>query len=85
MRGGGRRWSRGPVDPPIDRDNLARPLGDPDLEILGLEIGNRWSMVALSDEASTAYADLLGLREAWPVSCVGDVYGYRPTEAQRRA
>ena len=23
--------------------------------------------------------------EAWPVSCVGDVYGYLPTEAQRRA
>lgn len=42
-------------------------------------------MVALSAEASTAYAELLGLREAWPVSCVGDVFGYLPTEAQRRA
>jgi hypothetical protein len=42
-------------------------------------------MVALSAETSTAYAELLGLGPAWPVSCTGDVYGYLPTEAQRRA
>jgi hypothetical protein len=50
-----------------------------------LKIGDRWSMVALSAELSTEYAELLGLHDAWPVSCVGDVYGYLPTEAQRRA
>jgi hypothetical protein len=50
-----------------------------------LDIGSRWSMIALSAEPSSAYAELLGLGPAWPVSCTGDVYGYLPTEAQRRA
>ncbi len=50
-----------------------------------VDIGNSWSMVALSAEPSTAYAELLGLGQAWPVSCTGDVYGYLPTEAQRSA
>jgi hypothetical protein len=50
-----------------------------------LDIGSRWSMVALSAEPSSAYAEILGLGPAWPVSCTGDVYGYLPTEAQRRA
>ena len=50
-----------------------------------LDIGSRWSMIALSAEPSSAYAELLDLGPAWPVSCTGDVYGYLPTEAQRRA
>jgi hypothetical protein len=54
------------------------------LQVDRLAIGNDWRLVALSAEPSTAYAGLLCPDGAWPVSCVGDVFGYLPTEAQRR-
>jgi hypothetical protein len=54
------------------------------LQIERLSIGKSWTLVCLSAEPSTAYGDLLCPDGAWPVSCVGDVFGYLPTEAQRR-
>lgn len=88
-----RSASMNPLQGPLEIESCGIPLkelveGNLPQQTLALErltIGNRWSMVVLSAEASTAYAELLGLREAWPVSCVGDVFGYLPTEAQRRA
>jgi hypothetical protein len=55
------------------------------LQVERLEIGDEWRLVALSAEPSAAYADLLCRDGAWPVSCIGDMFGYIPTEAQRRA
>jgi hypothetical protein len=55
------------------------------LQVERLEIGDEWRLIALSAEPSAAYADLLCRDGAWPVSCIGDMFGYIPTEAQRRA
>jgi hypothetical protein len=69
-----------PIEELVDGDLPQRAL-----QIERLEIGEDWRLVALSAEPSAAYGDLLCRDGAWPVSCIGDMFGYVPTEAQRRA
>jgi len=68
---------------PLD-ELLEGDLPQKTLQTARLYIGRDWRLVTLSAETSAAYADLLCTDGAWPVSCVGDVFGYLPTEAQRR-
>jgi hypothetical protein len=49
-----------------------------------LQIGNIFDIVAISAEPSTSLRNLLAFKGATPVGCLGNVFGYWPTERQRR-